>query len=226
MEKCINMSDKINDIVKEAEDILSDGNTIYSELKFRQMVGQLLIDEMQSNINNWDKINIPGILNYEYSIHEILEEILEEIIPDKFVSYLSDIVEFRNSSWKNNLNFRVSNSQPCTLNMLSKDGSVYKREIIDNNITLETKIVYFDIESNLRRFRENKLTLKELVNCILNDIEKYLKSQIETLQEHTLMANVIKEKPIKIGFDNCFILIKKENGLCFYMKIGVGMLGV
>ena len=198
------MSDKINDIVKEAEDILSDGNTIYSELKFRQMVGQLLIDEMQSNINNWDKINIPGILNYEYSIHEILEEILEEIIPDKFVSYLSDIVEFRNSSWKNNLNFRVSNSQPCTL----------------------TKIVYFDIESNLRRFRENKLTLKELVNCILNDIEKYLKSQIETLQEHTLMANVIKEKPIKIGFDNCFILIKKENGLCFYMKIGVGMLGV
>ena len=220
------MSDKINDIVKEAENILSDGNSNYDESKFRQMVGQLLIDEMQSNIDNWDNINIPRILNYEYTMHEILEEILEKIIPDRFISYLSDIVEFRNSSWGNSLNFRISNLKPYTLNILSKDGNVYKREIIDNNIVLETKTIYFDLESNLRRFRENKLTLKELVNYILNDIEKYLKSQFEILQQHTLMTNVIKEKPIKIGFDNCFILIKKENGLCFYMKIGVGMLGV
>jgi len=226
MEKCINMSDKINDIVKEAENILSDGNSNYDESKFRQMVGQLLIDEMQSNIDNWDNINIPRILNYEYTMHEILEEILEKIIPDRFISYLSDIVEFRNSSWGNSLNFRISNLKPYTLNILSKDGNVYKREIIDNNIVLETKTIYFDLESNLRRFRENKLTLKELVNYILNDIEKYLKSQIEILQQHTLMTNVIKEKPIKIGFDNCFILVKRDSGLCFYMKIGVGMLGV
>ena len=220
------MSDKINDIVKEAENILSDGNSNYDESKFRQMVGQLLIDEMQSNIDNWDNINIPRILNYEYTMHEILEEILEKIIPDRFISYLSDIVEFRNSSWGNSLNFRISNLKPYTLNILSKDGNVYKREIIDNNIVLETKTIYFDLESNLRRFRENKLTLKELVNYILNDIEKYLKSQIEILQQHTLMTNVIKEKPIKIGFDNCFILIKKDSGLCFYIKIGIGMLGV
>ena len=218
------MPNKINDIIEEAKYILSEENA--NESKFRQMIGQLLIDEMQSNINNWDKINIPGILNYEYTIHEILEEILEKIILDKFISYLSNIVEFRNSSWGNNLNFRISNSKPCTLNILSKDGSVYKREIIDGNIVLETKIVYFDLESNLRRFRGNKITLKELVNTILKDVEKYLNSQIEILQKHTLTTNVIKEKPIKIGFDNCFILIKKENGLCFYMKIGVGMLGV
>ena len=218
------MPNKINDIIEEAKYILSEENA--NESKFRQMIGQLLIDEMQSNINNWDKINIPGILNYEYTIHEILEEILEKIILDKFISYLSNIVEFRNSSWGNNLNFRISNSKPCTLNILSKDGSVYKREIIDGNIVLETKIVYFDLESNLRRFRRNKLTLKELVNPILKDIEKYLKSQIEILQQHTLMTNVIKEKPIKIGFDNCFILIKKDSGLCFYIKIGIGMLGV
>ena len=77
------MPNQINDIIEEAKYILSEENA--NESKFRQMIGQLLIDEMQSNINNWDKINIPGILNYEYTIHEILEEILEKIILDKFI---------------------------------------------------------------------------------------------------------------------------------------------
>jgi len=213
-------------IIIEAERILKNSNyDDVDESKLKQMIGQLLIDEMKSTIDNWDNVSIPSVLSYEGTLFEILEEILYKFIPYKFEFYNPDMIEFRNESWGDSLTFNIQNPKIETLNILDKNNNVHKKEIIDNRVTLETKLVCIDLEEKLDKFRRNKLTLKNFMNSIVKDIMEYLNCQISILRDSTSTINTTTEKLVKIGYDSCCIIIRKDTGLCLCIRLGVGMLG-
>jgi hypothetical protein len=218
----------LKDIIKEIEIILDNDNyKIEDESRLHKIIGQLIINEMKSTIDKWDGLSIPKT-NYEISLYEIFEELFNIYIGKKLNSYLYHIVEFRNIAWGDNLEFCISNSKINTLNILDKNNNVHKKELIDGRATLEMDAVYFPFESYFDNFLRSKLldsgSFKGIIKLVLSDIEKYIEDKVNILQDNTKMVDVLTEKPIKIGIDNC-IICNKGNGLCLYMRIGVGILG-
>lgn len=217
------------DIVKEAMNILN--NNIEDESNLRKMIGQLLIDEVQSTINNWDESSIPNIFRYDKILFNILEDIFNISIPEFLSEFKRDLVSFRNKSWGNSFDFSTgvnfstnSLNKMNSLYVLDKNNNLCKQDIIDYSFYLSTKYEIIPFDYRLQLFMENQISLKQLNSHVLMNIEKNIVKQLEILSKNVKITKIFYVKPIKICYENGIIYTIDSN-LCFTPKIGIGMLG-
>lgn len=220
---------KLEDIVKEAEYIIN--NNIEDESKLRKMLGQLIVDDVKKDIDNWDGIEIPirSLISNKCTLYEFFEDLINIFIPkqlDNYIYLYNNISEFRNTNQGDNLEFSVSNPSIKILNIIDESNNIHKRELIDGKVTLETSNLCIHFGHYLNNFCYNKMSIKEIMNALTQDIKKYIDERIKMLLENTnLVLNLFHIKPIKIGMDGDGILMEINGYTKLYFKIGMGMLG-
>lgn len=222
MSKSIDISNRIKDIVNEAKNIIN--NNIEDESKLRKMIGQLLIENIKHDIDNWNDIYIPNVFKYKIILYEIFEDIFNEIIPKKLLEYNCHVVEFRNIGWGDNIEFCISNPKIKSLSILDKNNILFKKDLINSKVSLEMNSKNILLNYLMYKFLNNETDIKSIAKSVFKDIQEYLDKQIDILQDNVQIVNLFVEKPIKVGFEYC--LVHEMDGvLCLGMKIGVGMLG-